>query len=134
GTLTPVVNDDYGDVYGMYYAIYGDGFTYKELKDAADYLKKHLSLVSGVGKVMISSEQQEAIFVDISTIRLAQFGISLEEIFTTLACQNLVFDSGSVRVGDEYIRIQPTGQIDSVQAISNLLIQSQKSEKQFYLN
>jgi multidrug efflux pump subunit AcrB len=134
GVQTPIVNDDYGDVYGMYYAIYGEGFTYKELKDAADYLKKYLSLVPGVGKVIISSDQKEAIFVDISTNRLAQLGISLEQIFETLASQNLVFASGSVRAGDEYIRIQPTGQIDSVTEIGNLLIQSNVSQKQFYLN
>lgn len=134
GAGKPLVNDDYGDVYGMYYAIVGDDYTYKEIKKYADELKKYLSLVPGVGKVIIGSQQQEAIFVDISTSRLSQMGISLEQIFKTLASQNLVFDSGSVRVGDEYIRIQPTGKIDSVSAISNLLVQSQKSGKQIYLS
>lgn len=134
GSGPSLVNDDYGDVYGMFYAITGDGYSYRELKDYADIIKKELSLVSGVAKVMISGTQQEAIFVEISRARMAQLGISLRDIYKLLESQNLVTNSGSVKVGSEYIRIEPTGGIATIQAIGNLLIRSQKSKKLFHLD
>ncbi|MCK4608189.1 MAG: efflux RND transporter permease subunit, partial [Gammaproteobacteria bacterium] len=126
--------DDYGDVYGTFYAVTGDGFSYKELKDYTDFLKQELSLVPGVAKVELVGNRQEAIFVDISRTRMSQLGISLTQIYQTLAAQNLVSTSGSVRVGDEYIRITPTGKIDSVAAIGDLLIHSTKSKKLLHLD
>jgi multidrug efflux pump subunit AcrB len=134
GTEKPLVYDGYGDVYGLYYAIASKDYSYKELSDVADYLKKHLSFVKGVAKVRIGAKQQETIFVDIATNQLAQLGVPLETIFKTLASQNLVFPSGSVRVGDEYIRIQPTGTLQSAEEIGNLLIQSKDSKVQFRLS
>lgn len=128
------VNDDYGDVYGMYYAVTGDGYSYRELKDYTDELKRELSLVPGVAKVVIAGERQETIFVDISRTRMSQLGMSLEQIYQTIESQNLVSYSGEIKVGDEYLRITPTGTLDSVQAISNILIRSPKSKKLIYLN
>jgi multidrug efflux pump subunit AcrB len=123
------VNDDYGDVYGIYYALTGDGFNYHELNEYAKYLRKQLLLVPGVAKISITGKQQEAVFVDISHTRLAQLGIAPETIFQTLRSQNEVVFSGSVRVGDEYIVITPTGSFDSVINIGNLLIRGTKTNK-----
>ncbi len=124
GAQTPLVNDDYGDVYGMYYAMSGEGFSYRELKHYADFLKKELSLVPGVSKVVIGGEQKEAIFLDISHTRMANLGISITEIENLLKAQNLVTYAGAVKVGTEYLRIQPEGNLNSVQAIGDLLIKS----------
>ncbi|MDF1655191.1 MAG: efflux RND transporter permease subunit [Coxiellaceae bacterium] len=134
GALTSQVNDDFGDVYGMYYAITGDGYNYRELKDYAEYLEKQLLLVPGVAKVAINGKQLENIFVEISRSKSAQFGISPQEIYKTLRDQNLVSNAGQVRVGDEYIRIQPTGGLDSVATISNLLIYSPNSKRLIHLD
>ncbi len=134
GALTSEVNDDFGDVYGMYYAITGDGYNYRELKDYAEYLEKQLLLVPGVAKVAINGKQPENIFVEISRSKSAQFGISPQEIYKTLRDQNLVSNAGQVRVGDEYIRIQPTGGLDSVATISNLLIYSPESKRLIHLD
>ena len=133
GAGPSIVNDDYGDVYGMFYALTGDGYSYREIKDYADLIKKELSLVPGVAKVVIGGEREEAIFVDISRQRLGQLGISLESIYKTLASQNMIVPAGQVKVGREYIRIEPSGAIDSVQAISNLLISSE-NKKLIYLD
>ncbi len=129
GAGPSLVNDDYGDVYGMYYALVGPGFSYRELKHYADLLKKQLSLTKGVAKVVIGGEQDEAIFVDISHTKMAQLGISQEQIYRLLKSQNFVAYSGSVRVGDEYIRISPTGEFSSVGAIGDILIRSNKSKR-----
>lgn len=134
GVMTSKVNDDFGDVYGMYYALTGDGYNYRELKDYAEFLEKQLLLVPGVAKVAIKGLQKENIFIEISRAKMSQLGISQNEIYNTLAAQNLVTNAGQVRVGDEYIRIIPTGNISSVDTISNLLIYSNKTKRLIHLN
>ncbi len=134
GAGPSIVYDDYGDVYGMYYAVVGDGFDYKSLKYYTDTLKRELSLVPGVGKVTISGIQEQAIFVDISRGKMSQLGISLDQIYQTLASQNLATYAGNVKIGSEYIRIVPTGYVDSVKDIGNLVIRSNTSKKLFHLS
>lgn len=122
GANTSVVFDDFGDVFGLFYALSGDGYSYRELKDYADILKEQLLLVPGVRKITIDGEQKEVAFLEISHANMAKLGISNQEFNRVLKSQNLVSDSGNVRVGDEYIRINPTGQLQSVQEIGELLI------------
>lgn len=128
------VIDDYGDVYGMLYAVTGNGFSYAELKDQTDLLKRELSLVPNVARVNVTGERSEAIFVDVSRARTAQMGISMEQIYKTLASQNIVVYAGEVKVGDEYIQITPSGAINSVQAVGDLVITSNKSKKLIHLD
>ncbi len=134
GSQRSTVVDDYGDVYGMLLAITGDGFSYKEIEHYADFLKKELNIVPGVAKVIIDGIRHQAIFIDISLAKMASLGISLEQIYKTLESQNLVIPSGNVRVGDEYMRISPTGIINSVETIGNLLVRSNVTGKLLHLN
>ncbi len=122
GAKTSVVFDDFGDVFGLFYALTGDGYTYRELKDYADILKEQLLLVPGVRKIAIDGDQKEVAYLDVSRANMTKLGISNQEFLNVLKSQNLVSDSGNVRVGDEYIRINPTGQLMSVLAIGELLI------------
>lgn len=128
------VIDDFGDVYGILYALTGDGFSYQEMKKASDYVKKQLLLVKGVAKVNVTGIQQEAIYVEISRQVIGQLGISLDEIYQLLKSQNNVVSAGSIRVDDEYIEIRPTGSISSVQDIGNLVIRSHKSNSLMHLS
>lgn len=116
------VNDDYGDVFGVYFALTGDGYTFRELEDHADFLRRELLLVEGVANVEISGVQSETIYVEIDRSRMAQLGIGTQEIFDILRAQNVVAGAGSVEVGPEYIRIAPSGYFSSVDALSNLLL------------
>jgi multidrug efflux pump subunit AcrB len=122
GVKRSVVFDDYGDVYGILLAITGEGYSDNELEDYADFLKRELLTVKDVAKVVLWGAQQEQVFVEISTARMSQLGVSLESIYQKLSQQNLVQSAGKVEVGPEYIRISPTGEINSVDAISHLLI------------
>ncbi len=122
GAKTSVVYDDFGDVYGLFYALSGDGYSYRELKDYADLLKEQLLLVPGVRKIAIDGDQQEVVYLEVSRANMTKLEISKTNIQHVLKSQNLVSDSGNVRVGDEYIRINPTGQLQSVQDIGELLI------------
>ncbi len=124
GAQKPVIVDSFADVYGVYLALSGDGYTYRDLKDTADFLKKELVLVDGVRKVVIGGAQTEVVYLDMSRQRLGELGLSLEKIAQILQSQNVVTDAGKVKVGDEYLRIQPTGEFQSVKAIGDLLISS----------
>jgi multidrug efflux pump subunit AcrB len=116
----------------MYLALTGEGYTYRDLKDVADELKKQLVLVDGVRKIVIGGEQREVVYVEISRAKLGETGISMESIKQILASQNVVSEAGRVRVGDDYIRIEPTGEFISVKEIGDVLISS-NDKKLLYL-
>lgn len=129
----PVVNDDFGDVYGLSYLIVGDGYSPSELKGYAKQLQKEMLQVSGVAKVQLAGESQEEIFVEISREKLAVLGISVMKIYDILGQQNSVVAAGSVNIGDQRIVIDPTGAIDSVQSIKDLLVTTEADGKIIYL-
>ena len=122
GAEKPVVYDDYGDVYGIYLALTGDGFTMKELKDYADDLKRELLLVKDVAKVELYGAETEVIYVEYSVSRMAELGIPQSTIFNTLAAHNLVEPSGKLTTGGYELRIRPTGAFASAESIGELLI------------
>ncbi|EKE77919.1 efflux RND transporter permease subunit [Gallaecimonas xiamenensis] len=133
GTGQIMVKDDYADVYGMLFALTGDGYSYQDLKDQADYLRRELVLVKGVGKVQLGGVQQEQVFVEISRAKLAALGISLQRILQLLSTQNSVNPGGHIRVGDEYVRIYPTGEFQSVSDMGQLLISEPGDDQLVYL-
>ena len=134
GATTPLVMDDFGDVFGVLLTITGPDYSYEELNDYADYLKRELSTISGVAKAEISGDQQERVFIDISRERMTNLGISLPRLVQLLQTQNTVQDAGHIRIGDEYIRIHPTGEFRSVQELGNLRVSPAGSDKLIYLS
>jgi len=133
GVGVPKVIDDFGDVYGILLAVTGEGYTYRELNDYVDYLRRELELVNGVGKVQVTGTQQEQVFIEISMQRLSSLGISPDTIYGTLQQQNLVTSSGAIRVGDEYIRVQTTGEFQNADALGDLIIKDSGSQGLIYL-
>lgn len=133
GVYPSKIMDDFGDVYGVMYAVTGDGYSYDELKDYVDYLKRELVLVEGVSKVTIGGEQQAQVMVEISTRKLAQLGISPNRIYQLLQTQNSVSNAGKVRVGDESIRLHPTGEFKDVKELESLLISKPGENELIYL-
>lgn len=133
GTYPSIVNDSFGDVYGILLAVTGEGYTYHELKEYVKFLRKELLLVDGVAKIELWGIQEEAVFVEISRSRIAQLGIGLDSIYNALEGQNLVAQAGNVRVGPEYIRIDPTGSFVSVEDIASLQIRDPASDRIIYL-
>lgn len=133
GTKPSIVNDDFGDVYGILLALTGDGYSYKELNDAVDYLRRELLLVKDVSKISVWGMQPEAIFVEISTSKMAQLGLGIDTVYSALQSQNMIVPAGSVKVGPEYIRISPTGAYESVEHIENLQIRDPQSDTVIYL-
>ena len=133
GVAAPSVIDDFGDVFGILLAITGDGYSYKELNDYVDYLRREVELVDGVAKVSVTGTQQEQVFIEISLQRLSSLGISPQTIYNTLATQNLVSSAGAVKIGSEYIRVHPTGEFTDVDALGDLIITESGAEGLIYL-
>jgi len=122
GCGRPIVNDDFGDVYGLLMGITGDGFSYAEMEDAAKDLKKELSLVEGVARVELWGVQPKVIYLEASETQLSQLGISDKSIINTLQQQNMVVDAGSIDVQQKRVRIAPTGEFRSPEDIAELAI------------
>lgn len=131
--LSPIINDDFGDVYGLYYFVTGDGYSPNELKVYAKELQKELLQVRGVGKVQLLGLRKEAIFIEISQEKATLLGVSIQRLFDILGQQNSVVAAGSVVIGDKRIIIDPSGAIDSVEAINNLLVSTTASGKIIHL-
>ena len=87
---SPIVNDDFGDLYGLSYFITGDDFTPAELRAYAKQLQKEILQVEGVGKVILAGEHEEAIFVEISRENTARLGVSIQKLYDILQHQNAV--------------------------------------------
>ncbi|MCZ6526213.1 MAG: efflux RND transporter permease subunit, partial [Gammaproteobacteria bacterium] len=128
GAGRPMVNDDFGDVFGHLLALTGDGYTYAELEEYAKHLKKELSLVDGVAKVVFWGQQKKVIYIDSSQTQISQLGLSEMNIKATLANQNEVVDSGYVDVQNKRLRITPTGEFQSPEDIADLTIRASSLE------
>ena len=129
----PIVNDDFGDVYGVYFAIYGDDYSYDELKDYVNFLKKELILVEGVGKITTYGEQQRAIFIEFKKEQLAKLGINKEQILQELYLKNLVSDYGKVEIGEERVFIKDNTLINNVESLGHIVIRGHGSKSQIFL-
>jgi multidrug efflux pump subunit AcrB len=133
GAGRTIVDDDFGDVYGLYYLITGNGFTPAELHSYAKRLRTELLVVEGVAKVALNGVQSEAIYVEISRERAAALGVSVGRVYDDLARQNSVVSAGSVKIGNRRLVIEPTGRIDSVSAIENVVVSTADSGSLLYL-
>ncbi|MDO6467740.1 efflux RND transporter permease subunit [Neptunomonas phycophila] len=123
GAESPMVIDDFSDVYGIFLAVTGEGFDYQQLADYTDFLKRELVLVPGVGKVTAGGERSEQIQLEIDRAKLAASGFSVAALQQVLSNHNLVNDAGKIQVGSEYIRISPKASENSaVSGLSSILL------------
>ena len=133
GAGPSIVNDDFGDVYGIFFAIYGEEYSYNELWEVAKLLRRELLLVKDVAKVDIFGDQPEVIHVELNRDRVSQLGIPATVIAQELQRQNLVTDSGGVNVGPEFITIEPSHLVETEEDLGNILISGTSSDAQIYL-
>jgi multidrug efflux pump subunit AcrB len=113
GVQGPFFNDDFGDVYGVLYALTADGFSSRELRDYAEYVRAELLRVPDVGKVDLIGVQNEVVNVEFSTRRMAGLGITTDMVASTLRAQNAVVASGTLDSAEERIAVRVSGPFDS---------------------
>lgn len=117
------VADDFGDVFGIYYGLVADeGFTYKEMRDAAENIKKQLVTIDGVTKVDVFGEQTEVVNIFVSSAKLASIGVQPNDIMQILEMQNKMVSSGDRLAGDMQLKIVASGTYKSLDDIRNQLI------------
>lgn len=130
GSSPITVSDDFGDVYGIYYALSADGgISYSELRDWAQRLKTQLVSVDGVEKVYLFAEQTPVINLYVSLSAIANFDIRPEEIIATISRQNSVVNSGVKQAGEMEIKIMESGSYQDVEDIENQLLTAQNGKQ-----
>jgi multidrug efflux pump subunit AcrB len=130
---TSMVVDDFGDVFGIFLAISGDGYSLSELRRYAEFLRRELLLVENVKSVELFAAQEEVVFLEISRQRLSQLGISEEQIYAKLQERNIAADGGRIRVGGQHVPLDPTGAFSSAESMLELVIGSDRSGRQLFL-
>ena len=133
GASAPIVYDDFGDVFALYYAIVGEGYSLPEVADYARQLQKQLALVPGVSKVRLVGVPREAVFVEYRTARLVRLGLSPDRLAQVLEGQNLVTPAGSVRAGAVRLAIRPAAAVTSLEAVGDLVVTDAEGERSFRL-
>jgi multidrug efflux pump len=113
GVLGPFFNDEFGDVFGIIYGFTADGFTQRGLRDHVEDVRSRLLLVPDVSKIEILGAQDEQIFLEFSTQRLAALGLDYPALIATLQAQNAVRPAGVLQTGDEKISLRVSGAFES---------------------
>jgi multidrug efflux pump subunit AcrB len=120
---TVIVNDDFGAVFGIYYALTADpGFTYAELEDYAQFLKQNLATADDVAKIQLFGVQDRVLNVYISDEKLANSGITPKDIQTALASQNQLINPGKIYSGNFEVRIDAEGTFQTAKEVEDLII------------
>ena len=113
GVLGPFFNDDFGDTFGIIYAFTADGFSFRELRDYVESARSRLLHVPDVSKIEVLGAQDEQIYVEFSTERLAGLRLNLNQIISTLQSQNLVRPAGTMQGEQERVFLRVSGAFDS---------------------
>ena len=132
GVQGPFFNDEFGDVYGVIYALESDGFSYAEVKTFADDVRQQLLRVPNVAKVELFGVQDEKVFIDISQKRLSQLGLDFNQVINQLGQQNAVESAGSVQTPLDVVQVRVAGQFNALEQLRAMPIRG-SSGSQFRL-
>ncbi|MBU6368543.1 MAG: efflux RND transporter permease subunit [Burkholderiales bacterium] len=129
GVQGPFFNDDFGDVYGVIYALQADGFSPAELQDIADDVRQQLLQVKDVSKVELFGVQDEKIFIEIPQKRLVQLGLDLNAVLAQLGQQNAVESAGNLQTPLDVVQIRVAGQFEAVAQLSAMPIRGASGQQ-----
>jgi multidrug efflux pump len=124
GVAGPYFNDDFGDVYGVIYALESDGFSYAEVKSFADDVRQKLLRVPDVAKVELFGAQDEKLFVEVSQKRLSQMGLDMNQVLSQLGQQNAVESAGAVQTPLDVVQVRVQGQFNAVEDLQAMPIRA----------
>jgi multidrug efflux pump subunit AcrB len=119
--LGPFVNSDFGDVAIATIAITAEGFSYRDMKDAAEDFRKKLYQLPGVAKVELFGVQDERVWLEIDTRKLASVGVQLNALIQDLQRQNVILPSGTIDADGTRILLETSGDFPNVRAIETML-------------
>ena len=129
GAGKSIVMDDFGDVYGMFYALTADGFSDRELNDYAELVKREIQSIEGITRVNIYGEQRSCIAIELYEDRMANLGILPAEVLSTLNGQNKTVYSGYYESGYNRLRVTVDDKYRTVEDIGNLVLQGHEDDQ-----
>lgn len=129
GVSTVQVKDDFGDVFGMFYALTGDGLTDKQLSDYAEFVKREIANIDGVSRVDIYGKRNECINVTMRRDKMANIGVSPVEVISTLNGQTETVYGGYFSNGNNRVRVTVGDRSTSVKDIGELIIQGHEDDQ-----
>ena len=124
GVIGPFFNDEFGDTYGSIFALSGDGFTYGEMRDYADFVRQQLLRVPLVAKVEQFGVQNEKVYIEFSSKKFAQLGVPFEQIVNQIATQNAVEASGVLVTPTDNLSVRVTGALGTLDQIEALQLRA----------
>lgn len=124
-----IKDDDLGVVYGIQLGLEADGYSYAEMKEQADIIRDDLIRLKEAARVEIGGAQEEQIFIEYDNASLAQYGISSNQIKSSISATNIVFPGGEVGLSKERIVIEPTGNYEALNDVKNTLVSIGRNEK-----
>ncbi|MEM1402155.1 MAG: efflux RND transporter permease subunit [Pseudomonadota bacterium] len=122
GTAVPIVNDEYGDVFGHIYSLSGSDYSAAELSDFAEIVRDELLKEPDVAKVDVYGELTEVVYVDYQNARLTELKLSPQQLGDSLGSLNILSSGGDIVIGSERIVLEPSGNYESVEELANSLI------------
>ena len=129
GVVGPFFNDDFGDVYGVIYAIEAEGFSMAEIRDIADDVRQQLLRVTDVYKVELFGTQDEKIYIEIPQKRLAQLGLNLNAVLEQLGQQNAVESAGAMQTPLDMLQIRVQGQFQAIEQLQAMPIRGASGQQ-----
>ena len=133
GVQGPFFNDDFGDVYGVIYALEAEGFSNAEVKGFADDVRQTLLRAPDVNKVALFGVQEEKLYIEISQKRLAQLGLDMSQVLAQLGQQNAVEGAGTMQTPLDVLQIRVGGQFERIDQLKSMPIRG-SSGNQLRLN
>lgn len=118
----PMINDEYGDIFGIVFSIVWDGYNYADIKDIADDLKDELLTLPDVAKVNLLGVQDERVFIDYNSDKLKEFSLSVHQLESILQERNIIQSGGLISKLDKQVAVEPTGNYVNVEDVKSTLI------------
>ena len=128
GAGPSVVNDDFGDVLGVFYGLSSETHTYRELEDQAKRIKNELLNVKEVAKVELFGVQSRTIDITVNPALLSSTGVTMADIASAFERQNKVVDAGGLETSSHRLRVEASGSFSSLEELENLTVVSRQGE------
>ena len=124
GVVGPFFNDEFGDVYGVIYALQGEGFSPADKKQVADGVRQRLLRVKDVSKVAMFGAQDERLYVEVSQKRLAVLGLDFQQVLAALGQQNALVSAGTAQGPSDAVQVRVGGAFNSVDELKAMPIRA----------
>ncbi|MGL4403227.1 MAG: efflux RND transporter permease subunit [Fusobacteriaceae bacterium] len=129
GALPSIIMDDYGDVYGMFFALTNDGYSTEEFNRYLEYVRREFQNLPGVGRISVYGKQSETLEIILDREKMAVMNISDKHLQGIFLSENLPVDGGKINFGDERLRADISKRFKSIEDIENLIISARKNLK-----